>query len=87
MRTQTVRFTGVPFKITKLKRSRGGKEWRLRWYDTLGKRQTKTYRSEGDARLAANDNSHDRGVERFAQEVRKLPMAGDSLRLLLQTEL
>jgi integrase len=55
MKTQTVRFLGVPFKITKLKRSRGGLEWRLRWYDMSGNRQAKTYRTESDARLAAND--------------------------------
>ena len=55
MKTQTIRISGVPFKITKLKYFSGGVEWRLRWHDVSGKRQTKTYRSEEDARLAAND--------------------------------
>lgn len=52
-KTQTVRVAGVPFKLSKLNRSRGGLEWRLRWYDMSNKRQTKTFRHEQDARQAA----------------------------------
>jgi integrase len=54
-KTQTIRAAGVPFKFSRLERSRGGVEWRLRWYDLLGKRQTKTYRREEDARQGALD--------------------------------
>ncbi|MHC1769480.1 MAG: tyrosine-type recombinase/integrase [Verrucomicrobiia bacterium] len=55
LKTQTITVVGVPFKLTRLKRSRGGFEWRLRWYGLSGKRETKTYHREEDARQAAMD--------------------------------